>query len=345
MAINLTPEEYVILRAEYKSSKDRKHSERINIILLLHKGYSQREISDILNLDEDTVSKWKIAFVERKDTKSWLSTNYAGYFGKLSTCSISDLRKYITTFKVSNKAEIQSYLLQTLKAKFSLSGLQKLLTRTGFSYQTIHKLPGKCPIEKQEKWIINFKKLLENKTPEQVFLFMDGVHPTHNTKYSKLWSEKGKPRFIESNTGRERLNICGAYNPDNQDITYINSETINGKTIIELLKKIALKYTPNQLVTIFLDNATYHKSQEVKDFLATIPHVKFEFLPPYSPNLNLIERLWKFANEKVINLKYYPKYDEFKSKILAFYDNLKKYQNELASRITYNFQTFNNSCL
>lgn len=340
MPIKLNPEEFSILRAKYKSEKDKKKAERINIILLLHKAYSQKEVSDILNLDEDTVSKWKVSFENRKDINSWLSTSYVSFIGKISTLEMSQLRTYLATFKVSDKQEIQSFLQDCFSVKYSLSGVQNLLKRIGFSYQTIHKLPGKCPIELQENWVKNFELSLTNRKQNEVILFVDSVHPTHNSKYSKIWTQKGKPRYIESNTGREHLNICGAYNPDNQEVIYIEDKTINAQTIIALLKKCTQKYQYHTLITIYLDNAKYHKAQVVKDFLVTQPNIKLEFLPPYSPNLNLIERLWKFTNEKIINLKFYPFFEQFRTTILDFYENIQKYSFELKNRITYNFQVF-----
>jgi transposase len=342
MKIELTSDEYIALRAAYKSEKDKKKAERINIILLLHKGYNQKEVADILNLDEDTVSKWKTAFENRVDLTSWLSTNYVSYFGKSSTFVMSQLRQYLRVFRVSDKKELQSFLSLTLWVNYSISGLQKLLNRIGFSYQTIHKLPGKCPIDAQKEWVENFENKLATKSPDEVILFVDGVHPTHDTKYSKIWTQKGKPRYIESNTGRERLNICGVYNVDNQELISIDELTINAEAIIKLLHKVIAKYPSNKIITIYLDNAKYHKNKQVKEFLSLHSNIKLEFLPPYSPNLNLIERLWKFANEKVINLKYYPTFEQFKSKILDFYDNLDIYQEELKSRITYKFQLFEN---
>jgi transposase len=261
MKIELTPDEYIALRADYKSEKDKKKAERINIVLLLHKGYNQKEVADILNLDEDTVSKWKIAFENRVDLTSWLSTNYVPYFGKASTFVMSQVRQYLRTFKVSDKKEIQSFLSLSVSVDYSISGLQKLLHRIGFSYQTIHKLPGKCPVDAQKEWVKNFEHKLATKLPNEVILFVDSVHPSHNTKYSKIWTQKGKPRYIESNTGRDRLNICGAYDPDNQKLISINELTINAEAIIKLLKKIITKYASNQIITIYLDNAKYHKNK------------------------------------------------------------------------------------
>lgn len=340
MSIELTAEEYATLKSNYKAEKDRTKAERINIILLLHNGYNQKEVAKILHLDEDTVSKWKRAFENRKDLTSWSATHYVPYFGKISTVAMSRVRTYLATFRVSNKKEIRAFLAVTSQATYSVSGVQKLLTRIGFSHQVIHRLPGKCPVAAQQQWVDDFQAALAAKADDEVFLFMDAVHPTHNTKYSKIWTQKGQPRYIESNTGRERLNVCGAYNPENQDFTFIEATTINTKSILELLTKIAHKYASASRVTIYLDNATYQKNKQVTAFLTAFSHVTLRFLPPYSPNLNLVERLWKVANEKVVNLKYYPFFDQFKSKILDFYENISLYKEELKQRITYNFQLF-----
>jgi len=125
---------------------------------------------------------------------------------------MSQIRQYLNIFKVSDKKEVQSFLSVSLSINYTISGLQKLLDRIGFSYQTIHKLPGKCPIDAQKQWVKNFENKLATKSDNEVILLMDGVHPTHDTKYSKIWAQKGQSRYIQSNTGREG-HICGAYNP------------------------------------------------------------------------------------------------------------------------------------
>lgn len=340
MAIVLTAEEYATLKGRYKAEKDRKKAERINIILLLHQGYQQKEVAQILHLEEDTVSKWKIAFENRQDLTSWSATHYVPYFGKISTVHMRQVRQYLATFKVSNKNEIRSFLTVTSAANYSLSGVQKLLPRIGISQQLIHRLPGKCPLAAQTKWVEEFQVALAAKSAQEVFLFLDAVHPSHNTTYSKIWTQKGQPRYIQSNTGRERLNLCGAYNPENQDFTFIEAATINTDSMLDLLRAIGHKYALAKRVTIYLDNATYQKNKRVAAFLAEYSNLTLRFLPPYSPNLNLVERLWKFANEKVVNLKYYPFFTQFKSIILDFYQNLNIYKEELKQRITYNFQLF-----
>jgi transposase len=314
---------------------------RFNIILLLHKGYIGVEISGILNLDEDTITKWKSRYLHRTDEESWLNDDYNPYVGKLSYCDISHLRKYVMTFLVGNKKELQSFVEASFSVSYTPSGLNKLLHRIGLSYQSIHKLPGKCPIDKQQLWIEAFEaKLQDMDILSEVILFMDSVHPTHNTVYSGVWSEIGIPRWICSNTGRNRLNISGAYNPVEQELVMIEEPTVNETTTIRLFEKCLEKYPKKDKITIYLDNASYHKSKLVKAFIAEHPKINLSYLPPYSPNLNLIERLWKFANEKVVNLKYYHDFNQFKEQMLHFYNNITIHADELKDRINFSFQTF-----
>lgn len=342
MSITLSTSELEILTGMYKKEKNKVRANRINIILLLHKGYSGIEISSILNMDQDTISKWKKRYMARTDDASWLDDFNQPYLGKLSYCQISQLRDYVHNFRVGTQKELHSFLEQSYSVSYTLSGVNRLLHRIGLSWQTIHKLPGKCPVDRQHVWLEAFeKKLRDLDLLNEVILFMDSVHPTHNSVYSKIWTDIGIPRWILSNTGRNRLNISGAYNPVEKDAVIVETPSVNEQTTILTLEKCLEKYHDKKIITIYLDNASYHKSKKVKEFIAKHPEINLSYLPPYSPNLNLIERLWKFANEKVINLKYYPDFNQFKERIISFYNNIAIYADELEKRITFNFQNFN----
>jgi len=158
MNFTLSSSELEILTGMYKKEKDKTRANRINIILLLHKGFSGVAISSILNTDQDTVTKWKKCYLTRTDDQSWLEDKYQSYFGKLSCHSISELRKYLSTFLVGNKKELHSFIEASFSVSYTQSGLNKLLHRIDQSYQTIHKLPGKCPIDQQQAWIDDFEK-------------------------------------------------------------------------------------------------------------------------------------------------------------------------------------------
>ena len=90
-------------------------------------------------------------------------------------------------------------------------------------------------------------------------------------------------------------------------------------------------------IHVFLDNARYFKSREVKAYLQTA-RIRLHFLPPYSPNLNPIERLWRFMYQKVLANQYFEKFAGFKAAIFGFFDKIGSYHNELQTRLTDNFQ-------
>ena len=169
-------------------------------------------------------------------------------------------------------------------------------------------------------------------------LFMDGVHPQHNPVSSYAWILKGQEKEVPTNTGRKRININGALNIKNYDTIAREDEPINAQSTIELLKQIEDAYPTAPNIYIIADNARYYRAQMVGEFLKK-SRIQFKFLPPYSPNLNLIERLWKFLKKKVINNCYYESYDVFKNTVMGFFENIANYHDELVTLLTEKFQT------
>jgi transposase len=155
---------------------------------------------------------------------------------------------------------------------------------------------------------------------EEVLLFLDGVHPQHNTKCSRAWIKIGEQKQIKSNSGRRRLNISGAYDPISQDILVREDKTINAETVMAFFKQIEAAYPSKASIYVIADQAPYYQNKDVKKYLET-SRVELIALPTYSPNLNLIERLWKLMRKKVINNIYYEKFADFKRAILAFFSN------------------------
>jgi transposase len=348
MKILLTQDQIDKLKGLHKIQNDRRKADRIKIILLLNSGYTQKEVADILLLDQDTITTWKNNFLERKtddDLSTWLSDNYVGYVGKISFIEITRLRTYLSCFNVGTKARIQTFLLLSEQITYTLSGLQKLLDRIGMSHKKIRRIPGNANVYKQASFIKIMDKIISKMSVNQSIMYMDSVHPQHNTVCSKVWIEKGTQRWIQSNTGRERVNINGAYNPFTQEVFTQQAPTINAQVTIKLLKKIIERNPQFIKIHLVSDNARYNKCKEVQEFLATQTKIQMLYLPPYSPNLNLIERLWKFMHEKVIHLNYFDTFPKFKKAINSFFDNLAEYKEELKNRITFKFQTFDNAKL
>ncbi len=173
--------------------------------------------------------------------------------------------------------------------------------------------------------------------------FLDAAHFVLAPFLGYLWCFARL--FIKAPSGRQRLNVLGALNAITHELITITNETyIDAQSVCDLLWKIA-RSNLMMPVTFILDNARYQKCAVVKELAAQL-HIELIFLPPYSPNLNLIERLWKFVKKQCLYSKYYSEFTKFKNAIM---DCLQKthlqYKQELASLLTPNFQTFNKSHL
>jgi transposase len=169
---------------------------------------------------------------------------------------------------------------------------------------------------------------------------MDGVHPSHNSKPSWGWIEKGKERQIKTNTGRKRVNINGIYCPEDHEVVFREEERINADATIALLSDLESRHQDDGLLFVFHDRARYYYNQKVWDWVENVSeHIVQIPLPTYSPNLNLIERLWRLLNKRVIRGKYYEKFEEFRRAFLAFLDEgLLSLTDELSRLMVERFQ-------
>jgi transposase len=120
--------------------------------------------------------------------------------------------------------------------------------------------------------------------------------------------------FIKAPAGRKRFNILGALNAVTHDIITVTNDTyIDATSVCALLRKIAASHI-GDAITLILDNAKYQKCRIVAE-LAQDLKIDLLYLPPYSPNLNLIERLWKYVKKKALYSKYYEDFPKFKNAI------------------------------
>jgi len=181
------------------------------------------------------------------------------------------------------------------------------------------------------------------KAGESVFLFMDGVHFVQSAFLGFLWCFARI--FVRSPSGRKRWNVLGAYNAISGQLTTVaNDGYITATTVCEMLRKLSVQYA-GQPIVIVLDNARYQHCKLVKGFAEELG-ITLRFLPSYSPNLNLIERLWKFVKKKCLNNVYHETFDAFTSEINDCLSRVEtEYQSELATLMQPNFQNIKNASL
>lgn len=157
----------------------------------------------------------------------------------------------------------------------------------------------------------------------KVVLSFDPMHQVHNNENGHLWQLKGKTgtKQVLSNTGRRRLNILGAIDLVSHEIVSLVTEVnCTAETIKVFLDEVIKMYKNRTKITIFLDNAKYQRNYEVQEYAKELGITLF-FMPPYSPNLCLIERLWKYFKKQVVKNIYYETYGAFYESVCLFFKN------------------------
>jgi len=143
--------------------------------------------------------------------------------------------------------------------------------------------------------------------------------------------------FVPAPAGRKRFNVLGALHATSHAlITVTNESYINAECVCTLLRKIAARAT-DLPITLVLDNARYQHCRLVQELAVTLD-IDLLFLPPYSPHLNLIERMWKYVKKKCLYSRYYESFDDFQQGISSCIDNTQN-DRKLNSLLTLKFQT------
>lgn len=172
--------------------------------------------------------------------------------------------------------------------------------------------------------------MLAAKASKLTLLFLDGSHFVMGCDFLGYIYGKTR-RFIKTFSGRKRYNVLGALNFVTKKVTTVaNDAYITAAEVCEILRKIASEYA-GKSVHIVLDNARYQKC-EVVSALAKELGITLHYIPPYSPNLNLIERLWKHVKGK-LRSKYYDQFNNFKDTIDSIIEDTGKGSKNLIDKL------------
>jgi transposase len=168
--------------------------------------------------------------------------------------------------------------------------------------------------------------------------FVDAAHFVFGTFLCCLWSFTRL--FVRAASGRQRFNVLGAWNAITRELIAVtNTTVVNTQTMCELLRKIAAEGLVGP-ITLVLDNARYQRNAVVQGLAAELG-IALLFLPSYSPNLNLIERLWKFIKRQRLYGRYYATFTEFRTSIESCLSELStSHRSALERLMTLSFQTF-----
>ena len=316
---------------DHRADHNRK-ADRIKSILLLDQGYSFSEIANILLLDESTIRRYKKAY-DIGGFEELIENGYTGGKTKLTSSQEMELTTHLQDHIYLSTKEIISYVYSKYGLKFTASGMRDLLHRLGFVYKKPKVVPGKANVELQLAFMVLLNQLKSTLGESDRIYFVDASHPQHNSMPSYGWIKKGDKKELKTNSGRQRLNLHGAVDPESLHCIVREDPTIDSESTLRLIKEIERKNPLAEKIYMIVDNASYYHSEIVTEYLST-SKVEFVYLPPYSPNLNLIERLWKFFRKEVMYNNYYEHFIEFKESALIFFKNIRIYKKELRSLLS-----------
>lgn len=252
----------------------------------------------------------------------------------------STIEDYFRKHPVATIKEAVAKIEQLTGIKRSPTQVRKYLKSIGVRLLKVGAIPSKADSDKQEA----FKKeeleprLQEAKDGTRAVLFGDAAHFVFAPFLGFLWCFTRL--FVKSPSGRKRFNVLGALDAVSHKLISITTDTyINASSVCDLLLEIRREYVDIP-VTLVLDNARYQKCAIV---FALAEHLNIEllYLPAYSPNLNLIERLWKFVKKTCLYSKYYEDFSSFKGAISECLDKTHtKHKKDLDTLLSLRFQTF-----
>ena len=154
------------------------------------------------------------------------------------------------------------------------------------------------------------------------------------------WILKGVRKDVPTTARQKRLNFIGGVCLDGHKMVHHETDKVNADSITVFLKLLRKRHPADEKIHLIWDNAGYHKSKKV-NALGKRLNITIHYLPPYSPNLNPIERLWKIMHEEVTYNQYYETFLDFRNAVFGFFKKIGRRKILLRSRLTDNFQIIN----
>jgi len=301
------------------------------------------------NIDINTISRI-VGVSERQvrnHRKTYTEEGVAGIIKDTRYRPTSELEKYkdkikedLTIDPVATGAEACERIVKLTGIKRSPTQVRNFMHQIGLKPLKVASIPAKADPVKQSEFLETSlePRIKEAEEGKRTLLFVDATHFVWQLYLGVLWCVTRI--FIPAASGRIRVNVLGAYDPiKNELIKIINRSYITSTTVIELLKKIKSVYLDG-VITIVLDNVKYQRCKAVIEKAAEL-NIELLFLPTYSPNLNLIERLWRFVKKECLYSKYYETSNEFETSIIDCLEEINtSKKHKLKTLMTLKFQLF-----
>ncbi|MFX1298214.1 MAG: IS630 family transposase [Promethearchaeota archaeon] len=329
------------LKELYRNEKDIRLKERYHAIYLMHEFENACEVANLLGREKTTILTWIKAF-NQHGLEGLLRRSPPGRNSRLSKEQMEKLKGGILknpcelNYNFSNweGKSIAFHILKKFGVQLGVRAVQKLLHKLGFSLQRPrHKLKKADP-KAQEEFRHQLKKKMGTLGPNDVLLFEDECSVKYSPSLTRCWALKGNQPEIFTFGGRQKQNLIGVLDPLKGKGFGQFIETLKAPQFQEFLEDVINLYKEKEKIVIVLDNAKAHHTKALKPFLegeAVKDKLELLFLPPYSPNLNLIERFWKFMRKKVTHNTFFSTFQKFLDVLQRFFNIFKLPSMEIPS--------------
>lgn len=332
--MNLSPEIKLQFERRVRQTKDLHERLRLCVILSRSEGISPELIAQTHRISVSSVYQYLEDYEKENKTQH---EPRGGTESKLNKDQARDLLLHLQEVTYLYTKDICRYVKAKYGIEYSRSGMNAWLKEHDFVYKEPLKVPGKLDSEKQMEFIEKYEELKANLPKDEEIYFLDAVHPEFQSQAVCGWIKKGETKTIPTTNKQFRLHFVGAIALRNMEIIAREYETVNAENMIEFLKNLE-KNSNAPKIHVICDNGRANKNKALQEYLKT-SRVEIHYLPPYSPNLNPIERLWKIMRERKTYNKWYENFAEFKSAIRQFFfEDILKMGKILKKRINDDFQ-------
>ena len=310
----------------------------MNALLLLDDGWAAERVAEALFIDAETVREHRRLF-QTAGIQGVERLRYEGGDPALTPDQLTALGTELDARLYMTAKSVGAFVAKTFDVTYTAHAMAKLLKRIGFVYKMPKKVPAKANEDAQRKFLNEtLRPLMEGANDDTPLYFADGTHPSYTAHAAHGWIRKGETRELKSNHGRTNININGALRWPDRDLVHRQAERITSAEMILLFKDLQERHPLARVIRVVLDNARYNHSREVKAWLACDDcRIELVYLPPYAPNLNLIERFWWLFKKSVIYNEYFPTFADFKAAVEGFFEKLDDYREAIESLITDRF--------
>jgi transposase len=310
---------------------------KVMVVLMRLSGICVPQVAEVTGAGVRRISAY---------TKEYCDNGIEGLLFDQRYKQVSDLMSYKETIVEDFKSNPPATSAEAATRIEILTGLKRSTTQVrnfmhacGMKCLKAGHIPAKANPEEQKKFLDEqLMPVIEKAQKDEVVLFMDAAHIIWQVYLGVLWCFERI--FVRAASGRKRLNILGAYDPIGNLLHKICTMTyITSTTVCEMLVKVR-QYYQGKKITIVLDNVRYQRCKLVMDEAKKLG-IELLFLPTYSPNLNLIERLWRFVKKECLYSKYYPTYEQFDAAVMNSLDSISTTNKDrIKSLMSLKFQMF-----